>query len=275
MGKKIFITYGNSKYYNSLKRIKREAIESNEFDEIKIYTDTDLPLDITNHSLFSYKRGGGYWLWKPYICLDALKECGEDDIIIYSDCGNKVFKHKEWHKYWEWCEKYSAIFFYYGASMEERTRCNLLNFFTKDVPFLKHMYQLQSGFLILNKSSISLIQNWLECMMFHPEFVLDVNPDEIGKESKKFIEHRHDQAILSCLVYKHINKLNLFVTRQRSERFHRGGQAIYNARISDENIRSDAKLEPITSLLIRILFVIPFRKIKMKILFYLNEIYIS
>lgn len=42
------------------------------FDRIILYTDKDLPQEITNHELMSYKRGGGYWLWKPYIILNAL-----------------------------------------------------------------------------------------------------------------------------------------------------------------------------------------------------------
>lgn len=54
-----FVTYGNSVYRQSLKRICEEAKESGEFDEVLAFTDTDLPDYITLNELFAYSRGGG------------------------------------------------------------------------------------------------------------------------------------------------------------------------------------------------------------------------
>lgn len=106
MSKKIFITYGNKLYYESLQRIKEQASSVGCFDKIITYTDADLPEEICNHSLMQYKRGGGYWLWKPYFILKTLLEVAQEgDIVVYSDAGSEVFKHKSWNLFFKMMEK--------------------------------------------------------------------------------------------------------------------------------------------------------------------------
>ena len=44
-----------------------------------------------NKLLLSQKRGGGYWLWKPYI-LKAMLEATNAEFVIYCDCGSIILK---------------------------------------------------------------------------------------------------------------------------------------------------------------------------------------
>jgi len=261
MGKKVFITYGNSGYYNSLKRIRKEAEDTRLFDEIIIRTDKDLPSDLLNHPLMQYTRGGGYWVWKPYVILTALVECSDDDILVYSDCGNQVFHDKEWDKYWTILKRKNGIFFRYGALAKQRTRKNLLMQFNEP-RFLRELYQIQGGFLILKRDAAPVIEKWLELMLLHPEFVVDVPEQERALEDPCFIEHRHDQSVLSCLVYSHERSLKLKVLWQHSEWLDRFGQAIYNARISDDTVRSSFRYESLPRLLVRRFIINPFRSIR-------------
>lgn len=130
MNKKILITYGDELYRKSLDRIAEEARNTGEFDEVITYTKADLPEEITSNVLFSHKRGGGYWLWKPYVCLKTLEKCDDTDIVVYSDCGNKLFRHKQWNMYWGWMKKRDAVFFYNGGRMEQWCRKSLIDEFT-------------------------------------------------------------------------------------------------------------------------------------------------
>ena len=271
MNKKIFITYGDMNYYKSLDRIREEAISSGEFDKIIIYTDKDLPDEVKNSELFKYSRGGGYWIWKPYICLKTLESCDESDIIVYSDGGNMIFKHKQWNTFWKWMKKHPAIFFYYGALMVERSRKSLIEQYLHDIPFLKEMYQIQCSIFIYTVKAKPVIKEWYETMFNHPEFVKDASGEEISHEFSRFIENRHDQSVLSCSVYKNWGKLNLYVTHQRSERFHRGGQAVFNARISNDTIRNKMVHERIYIFLLRKMLVEPYRASKM----YLCKLFIK
>jgi hypothetical protein len=36
-----------------------------------------------NRQILDRPRGGGYWLWKPYIILDALQKSDPGDVILY------------------------------------------------------------------------------------------------------------------------------------------------------------------------------------------------
>lgn len=274
MKKKIFVTYGNSNYYKSLKRIAKEAKTSGEFDEIFIFTDKELPEEITSHELFQYKRGGGYWLWKPYICLKVLERCDESDIVVYSDCGNKIYRHNQWNCFFEKMENYKGIFFYHGAVMDKWCRKSLIKKYKDSIPCIGYMYQLQSGFFIFSKRCQSIMEEWYKVMRNHPEFVIDASQLEKKYESPYFIESRHDQSVLSCVVYDNWDK-DIWVTRQRSERYHRRGQAVFNARISDDSVRSTIKYEPIHILILRLFLIVPYREAKMKLFHLITHLYKS
>lgn len=238
-GKKIFVTYGNEVYYNSLYRIKKEVEQTKRFDEIRIYTDKDLPQSLLGHELFAHSRGGGYWLWKPWVVLDTLKDMQEDDILVYSDAGSKIFDHKEWDKWFRIMERKSALFFFYSGSMEKWARKSILEYFCS-VKNLHSYYQLMSGLFLLRKSARHLIEEWYDVMRLYPEIVMDVDKRMMEYESPKFIENRHDQAVLSGVIYSHIRDRGIKIQHQNSEILLPEGQAVFTARISDSEQRNNS-----------------------------------
>ena len=93
---RVFISYGDLKYKRHLSRIKKEASSLNRFDNI--FTETNTTIE--KHSAFqnalednyfketySSPRGGGYWIWKPFVILKTLKSMQEGDILLYADAG--------------------------------------------------------------------------------------------------------------------------------------------------------------------------------------------
>ena len=108
--KKVFITYGDQKYKDSLQRIKKEAEALEIFDEIHLYNDKLLP-DLFQEYVRQYERGGGYWLWKPYVLFDALSKVDEGDIIVYADAGCTLLRHTDWKDYFRILKRKEAIFF--------------------------------------------------------------------------------------------------------------------------------------------------------------------
>lgn len=242
--RKIFITYGNSAYSESTLRLKKMAEECGQFDEIIIYTEKDLPDYIINHELMAYKRGGGYWLWKPYVTLKTLENCGDNDIVVYSDAGNEVFPHKEWNQYWEILKHKSAIFFKFGGVMEKWTRSNLLQYFIdKGVKTIRKEYQIGAALSIYRKSALPIVKEWLDVMISHPEFVLDVTEDQKSSEKKCLIENRHDQSVLSGAVYENYKQYNAAIMWQHAAYLDPDGQAVFNARISNDARRSSTSYE--------------------------------
>lgn len=274
-GKKIFISYGSEGYYTSLSRIGDMAKETGLFDDVMLFTEKDLPQEITSHPLMGYKRGGGYWLWKPYVILHALKQCEEHDIVIYSDAGNEVYSHREWNSWFKELEHRDAILFRCGAVMRNWCRKGLLDYYSQQpycMRFLPFIYQLQSGLALVKKSAMPLIQSWQETMVSFPKYVMDVAPSEMKNESKCFIESRHDQSVLTCVAYAFRNKLDISIKWQHSEYRDRNGQAVFNARISDMGRRSSmyGYESRLRSLLKRIV-ITPYRELRTKFFIKINR----
>ncbi|MDU1889879.1 MAG: hypothetical protein E6767_04250 [Dysgonomonas sp.] len=267
--KKVFVTYGNERYYSSLERLRKEAEALQFFDEIRIITDKDLPEYITQSALYNYNRGGGYWVWKPWVVLNVLKGLQDDDILIYSDAGCQLFPDREWDEWWKTMKTYNGIFFSYGGTMEQFCRSNLLRYFGNDL--LKYYYQIQSGFFIIKKKAVYIAEEWQEIMLKHPEMVMDTTEEEHKNESFKYREHRHDQAVLSGVVYRNECKLNLKVKWQRMESKFRRGQAVYAARIATGRQRPMPRFEPLFITIGKALVFSPYRKIRMRFLKSINN----
>ena len=114
----ILISYGDSNFSNSLDRLIEQAKELNLFDEIKTYTPKDIPIYIKSSPLFAFEKGGGYWIWKPYIIYHTLKKCQLGDIVYYVDAGCSINKNsKEWNSFQCNLQHYNAIFFQYRSNI--------------------------------------------------------------------------------------------------------------------------------------------------------------
>jgi hypothetical protein len=99
---KLILNYGDQKYKLARKRISLEAQKLNFFD--KIITETENikdDLEIIDclknpnfKKVFNAKRGGGYWIWKPYIIYKNLQLLNDNDILVYSDSGCTIPNNK-------------------------------------------------------------------------------------------------------------------------------------------------------------------------------------
>lgn len=98
--KKTFVTYGDDNYRESLERIGREARATGVFDSVRLYTPADLPEPFASYTR-DYPRGGGYWLWKPFVIVSELDRAAEGDIVVYADAGCTLMPHADWQRYFD------------------------------------------------------------------------------------------------------------------------------------------------------------------------------
>ena len=188
------ITYTDHRMTISAQRCV-DSMLMNGVDEVKIYgpDDIDHYFYQANYCTLNQDKGAGLWLWKPYIIWTELLKLNDGDILIYSDAGvefiNDVrlvindmtgdlltFEGTEPHI--KWCKKKVLEFFHIG---EEEAR---------------KMVQLQSSVIYVKRSDRAtiFISEWLRYCQ--NESLLN---DVLEVEYDDFIEHRHDQAILSCM----------------------------------------------------------------------------
>jgi len=79
------ITFATCEYRAKAERLKASAAPF--FDEVRIYSPDDLSANFRqrNARLMEYRRGLGYWTWKPEIILRNLAELDPSDELAYAD----------------------------------------------------------------------------------------------------------------------------------------------------------------------------------------------
>lgn len=196
------------KFIKSKDRLKKQAIDSNLFDHI-LDIDTINPPQffsdfINQNAIFFNKntRGYGNWLWKPFLINYALNNILEyNDIIVYLDSGCEIskFGHKVFNKYIDITNKSECLFFSTGHIEKKWTKKDLFERLQIDYNNYNQK-QIQATFFFLKKTSevLNLIENWLNISLednYH--FINETESNSIN--DIEFIEHRHDQSILSLL----------------------------------------------------------------------------
>ena len=243
MSKKILIAYANEPMKYSLKFIKFQALMCGVFDKVVLYSEKDLPDEVLSSPLFKKNRGGGYWLWKPYIIKHTLQLCSEDDIVCYIDSGCIIRGGKEWKDYFRIVNTTNALCFQYNdivPEIEEYFHCVKMGnkYWTKRIclDYFEKLYsmhdfweipQIWAGFIIVKGKHNKLIDDWYNIMLYHPELV----DDTLSNNEYEFFSgfHRHDQSILSILAWNYLRNNYLII---KPEQFHQPKpQTVYGARL--------------------------------------------
>lgn len=231
---KIFISYGSGIYIETLKRIGYEAKQLHIFDRIILYTPKDLPQYILSSPLMAIEKGGGMWLWKPYIIWKTLQDSEEGDIIVYSDAGSSLRISNEWDYYFNLIRQNDNIVFHYKNEFDygwdQRFYCSSpkIKFWTKkstlnyfDILFedqsWREFNKLSAGFIISKGRNNRLIKDWLYVTVMFPDLVIDPFGNEILDQETFFKHHRHDQCILTPLAYYYAKIINILILPETSE----------------------------------------------------------
>lgn len=206
--KHIFITYGDEKYRNAREKIVHEAYATNEFDEVLPYGREDLSEELLASDIINIPRGGGLWSWKPDILLQTMKRCNIGDAVVYCDAGCSLAPSKEWKNIWETLEKYDIIAQRIYQRTDHWTRKEIIDYFSDNGQHWLSMCQFQATTIIVIISDFTLqfVNEWKDIMLNHSHLAMDVKDEERKHQLPQFIENRHDQAIYSALVYKHLRR---------------------------------------------------------------------
>ena len=197
-----FITYGNYKYKHQKDALILSAKNSDWFDTATAYGPSDLDEKFTlkfKHIL-EEERGGGYWIWKPYIISKRLNEINDNDVLIYLDAGCELnlSGKKRFQEYIEIINKSKTGILSFelyngfgsGEPLLEKNWTNefLFEYFkvNKDSS-IRNTTQLVGGILIMRKCK-NVMDIFTDCLN-----VVNDRPD-FFKNCK-----RHDQSILSVI----------------------------------------------------------------------------
>lgn len=196
------ITYADENYADQQMQLVQEAINLDQFDRIFTYQRRHIDPEFMdmNKYILNFHRGGGYWLWKPYFILKALKELNDGDILLYMDCGdaftsecsgiksalNSIMTDKDLcltiggYKHGEW------------------TKRDCFHIMGCDTPEYHNRIQLEAGMSAWRKSrqAEDVLNGWL--MFAKNSAILTDDENICGKPNLDgFKDHRHDQSILT------------------------------------------------------------------------------
>lgn len=188
----------------------RQMIEATEFYQI-------------NREILDQPRGSGYWAWKSYIVYKALLDMNENDILIYSDAGvefindvhhiinamdEDVFLFGNNWNHVDWCkgDVINEIIPNYEIDRPDYQRS------------LTNIKQVQASVIFIRptQKAKEFIKEWLMYCQI-PNFI-DDSPSKLYNYST-FQEHRHDQAILTCLQIKHGYRLRYWPAQYNNGAF--------------------------------------------------------
>lgn len=203
------ITYGDGTYQNAKERIKKQAEHFGVFDSITTYGKKDLPVDFATRfkTILNKRKGGGYWIWKPYLVNKKLQEIQDGEYLVYLDCGcginkNGIDRFNEYIDMLDNSDKGVLSFQFIPDDWRTETKWTNLetfNYFEIDLDSnTANSGQYVGGIFILKKNahSLSVVKKWLDVLYEKPSLFTDslTNRDI---EVKEFMEHRHDQSVFS------------------------------------------------------------------------------
>lgn len=169
-------------------------------EDLKLFSEYTRGVDIR---LRSNKRGFGYWIWKPFLLHEMMKIYPDGTILVYLDAGAHLKTTLE-PLYSLFTNGITRLFVENTHDNTSYTKCEPIHgVLGKDVidKFYKSK-QLDAAFICIvnNETNRQFVNSWFElCKKY--SYVSDFG--SVGcKELSTFIEHRHDQSLLSLLVFK-------------------------------------------------------------------------
>lgn len=203
-----FLVYNDNTHISHLNRLLESVKQFGKIFKILIFNKHEIDSDFVSkyNSILTCERGGGYWLWKPYIINEILKKIHENDVLLYLD--SKYYFIESFIPIIDYL-KTSDIVLWKNKPNEE---CYYMkNWCKMDVIHKYLIYEevinqnaldCWAGAILMKKTdtTVKYMQEWLS-MCCHYENITD-SPSIMTNE-KTFIEHRHDQSLLSIIALKY------------------------------------------------------------------------
>lgn len=214
------ITFATDDFTISADRLKATALRYG-VNEVQIWTSANIELDLLYwiiKPLIINSRGYGWWMWKSWVMMNAITapSLKDGDILIYCDAGTElvdsvnhvinqmdedIFLFSNGWQHSHWCKKEVAMAMVPGAFIYPEKELKYPNNF-----YTHKQIQASAIFFKVNDNTRKLVQEWYAWSIMPG--MIDNTPR--GPQFPEFQEHRHDQAILTCLQIKYGYKLHWF-----------------------------------------------------------------
>lgn len=209
----IAINYADINFKEAQSINTKTAYTKGRVDKVIEYSPEDIEKDfyLKNKSILDNKRGGGYWLWKPYIILKTMEKMNDGDYLFYCDSG-AAYINKVQYLIKSMEDTGQDIMPFELPLIEKQwTQNETFKFMNCYDDKFKNSNQILATYMLIKVSykSKQFIKQYLE-LCENQDILIDNYSEE---EEGYFLEHRHDQSIFSLLCKKY----NLQVFRDPSQ----------------------------------------------------------
>lgn len=198
-----FLSFASSDH--DMSELRREAekmnFESSQIWDESVLLQSDFWLE---HQEFikSHKRGYGYWIWKPYIILERLKQLPHKAVLLYADGGCELNPaSKKLDSYAKMALQSRGLLLFH-TNYDEAQYCKR-DTIAKILPGapldILRKQRIGTFFLAVNIEKVrQFFEEVLEIATVDNYHFVD-DSASATPELPEFIEHRHDQSIISLL----------------------------------------------------------------------------
>lgn len=208
--KTIFLSFANSVYVPSLRRLEEQIRCCPLINEFHFLTNKDLDNGFKKHfHPYIYRRGYGYWKWKSYLTKQQFDKMENGDILIYADAGCD-YNYKAIDRLQDYINivktHQSGILVFEDDYKEKQlTKGDVFEYLvgTTSCSSISDTNQRWGGMWIMRKcdNTVRLVGKWEDVCMNH--FNLITDKSSVVANFPEFIENRHDQSVFSILTKLH------------------------------------------------------------------------
>jgi hypothetical protein len=172
-------------------------------DKVLEYNPNDIEPEILqkNKESVKYKnKGFGNYFWKPYIIKKALSKVNDGEYLFYADSGSFFIKNIKPLIHHLKNNNKKILCFSLPLIEKQWTKRDAFILMDCDEERYSETTQRMATFLLLQKSkeSIDFVEKYVKYCS--DSRILSDDKNVLGKENhSEFIEHRHDQSVLSLL----------------------------------------------------------------------------
>lgn len=157
-------------------------------------------------------KGFGYWVWKPHVIIQFLRDNPNVEFLVYLDagCELQIDSHSSptWDRYLDILNNFDSLTFDNGQPEKNWTKRELVDFFKPTADQIESN-QLAAGVFFMRRNfALSICSRWISIMQEEDFFFItdEFNP---GIQLDSFRENRYDQSVFSLLIKAHERNLTL------------------------------------------------------------------
>jgi hypothetical protein len=182
------------------------------FDAVRAAGPADLAADFVreNAKILSAPRGAGFWLWKPWIIRDALRKAAPGEVVLYCDAGRSPYYDFDRRPERlaartlasSWVMTIGPAQPVHGPA-GRWTKRDCFALMDADTPEMAARPMIQATWSLWtpHARAFAFLDQWLAYCR-DPRCLTDMANTEGRSDHAGFVEHRHDQSILTLLAHR-------------------------------------------------------------------------